>query len=298
MSIAAEQVSKRFGPVQALNSATLAFGENKIYGLLGRNGAGKSTLLNILTGRIFPDSGSVTVDGAPVPDSDAALSQLYLMSEKLYYPESMKVKDAFRWGACFYPQFDLDFACSLAGAFQLGLNARVSKLSTGYSSIFKIVTALSTNAPYLLLDEPVLGLDANHRDLFYKTLLARYSENPCTVVISTHLIEEVSSLIEDVVILHQGRVLEKGSREELLAGGYTVSGPRGQVEAYLTGKRLLGADTLGGLMSAYVQGCPDREHLPQGLELSPLDLQKMFILLTSGPEENFAGSPRRGGGEV
>ena len=169
MSIAAEQVSKRFGPVQALNSATLAFGENKIYGLLGRNGAGKSTLLNILTGRIFPDSGTVTVDGAPVPDSDAALSQLYLMSEKLYYPESMKVKDAFRWGACFYPQFDLDFAYSLAGAFQLGLNARVSKLSTGYSSIFKIVTALSTNAPYLLLDEPVLGLDANHRDLFYKT---------------------------------------------------------------------------------------------------------------------------------
>ena len=70
------------------------------------------------------------------------------------------------------------------------------------------------------------------------------------------------------------------------------------MEAYLTGKRLLGADTLGGLMSAYVQGCPDREHLPQGLELSPLDLQKMFILLTSGPEENFAGSPRRGGGEV
>ena len=109
----------------------------------------------------------------------------------------------------------------------------------------------------------MLGLDANHRDLFYKTLLARYSENPCTVVISTHLIEEVSSLIEDVVILHQGRVLEKGSREELLAGGYTVSGPRGQVEAYLTGKRLLGADTLGGLMSAYVQGCPTGSTCPR-----------------------------------
>ena len=68
------------------------------------------------------------------------------------------------------------------------------------------------NAPYVLLDEPVLGLDANHRDLFYKTLLARYSEKPFTVVVSTHLIEEISSLIEDVVILHHGQVLEKGSR--------------------------------------------------------------------------------------
>ena len=208
------------------------------------------------------------------------------------------MKDGYRWCACFYPQFDLDFACSLAGAFQLGLNARLSKLSTGYSSIFKIVTALSTNAPYLLLDEPVLGLDANHRDLFYKTLLAKYSEQPFTVVLSTHLIEEVSHLIEEVVILHHGQVLAKGPREELLSDGYAVSGPRGVVEAYLPGKRVLGVDTLGGLMSASILGRPDRAALPQGLELGGLDLQRLFILMTSDPEPAVAGSPKTGGGEV
>ena len=266
--------------------------EGKIYGLLGRNGAGKSTLLNVLTQRIFPDWGSVTVDGEPIEGSDRALSKLYLMSEKLYYPENMKVKDAFKWSRVFYPEFDWEFAWSLAGAFQLNTGAKVSKLSTGYSSIFKIVVALSTNAPYVLLDEPVLGLDANHRDLFYKTLLARYAERPFTAVISTHLIEEISHLIEDVVILHHGQVLEKGNREGLLSGGYTVSGPKGLVEAYIRGKRLLGTNTLGGLMSAYLQGVPDRASLPQGLELSSLDLQKMFVLMTSDPEQTLAGSPR------
>ena len=98
------------------------------------------------------------MDGEPIGDNDRALSKMYLMSEKLYYPETMRVKDAFRWSQAFYPNFDKEFAWKLAGAFQLNTSAKVSKLSTGYSSIFKIVVALSTNAPYVLLDEPVLGL--------------------------------------------------------------------------------------------------------------------------------------------
>ena len=254
MSIVIENLSKSYGPVRALQNVSCTWEPGKLYGLLGRNGAGKSTLLSAVTQRLFPDGGSVTVDGEPIGDNDRALSKMYLMSEKLYYPETMRVKDAFRWSQAFYPNFDREFAWNLAGAFQLNTSAKVSKLSTGYSSIFKIVVALSTNAPYVLLDEPVLGLDANHRDLFYKTLLARYAERPFTAVISTHLIEEISHLIEDVVILHHGQVLAQGPREELLAGGYTVSGPKGLVEEYIRGKRLLGVDTLGGLLSAHLQG--------------------------------------------
>ena len=87
-------------------------------------------------------------------------------------------------------------------------------------------------------------------------------------------------------------MLAQGPREELLAGGYTVSGPKGLVEEYIRGKRLLGVDTLGGLLSAHLQGTPDRAALPQGLELSPLDLQKLFVLMTGDPEQTIAGSPR------
>ena len=280
MSIVINQVSKSFGPVRALNRVSVTLEEGKIYGLLGRNGAGKSTLLNVLTDRIFPEEGSVTVDGEPIHDNDRALSKMYLMSEKNCYPESMRVKEAFRWTKEFYPDFDQEFAWNLAAAFELNTNAKVNKLSTGYSSIFKLVVALSVNTPYVLLDEPVLGLDANHRDLFYRTLLSRYTQRPFTVVISTHLIEEVASLIEDVVLIHKGEVLRQGSCQDLLSQGYTVTGPKGLVEEYLKGKNVLGVDALGGLESGYVLGEPDRSSLPQGLELSGLDLQKLFILMT------------------
>lgn len=281
MSIEVQNLSKSFGPVQALNDVSLSFGENKIYGLLGRNGAGKSTLLNVIANRIFPDAGTVTLDGRPAAENDGAQSSLYLMSEQTLYPEDMKIRETFRWTKNFYPGFDRDFAEKLAGSFDLNLNAKVKTLSTGYSSIFKLVVALSVNTPYVFFDEPVLGLDANHRELFYKTLLARYGERPFTAVISTHLIEEAAGLIEDVAILKEGKLLRACSREELLQNVYMVSGPVSQVNEYLRDRKTLGTDSLGGLLSAYVEGRPEKEKAPAGLEFSGMDLQKLFILMTN-----------------
>lgn len=275
-----KNVTKRFGSVTALDNVSLTFEENKIYGLLGRNGAGKSTLLSCITNRLFPDQGTITVDGENARENDRALSKMYLMSEKTYYPESMKVRDSFRWTKEFYPSFDVDFARKLCDSFALSPNAKIKGLSTGYLSIFKLIIALSTNVPYVLLDEPVLGLDANHRDLFYRILLARYGEHPSTYVLSTHLIEEVSSVIEDVIIIKSGGILRNESRETLLSGGYTVSGTASLVDAYILGKDVIGEESLGGLKTAYLLGKPDRAKLPAGLELSGMDLQKLFIRLT------------------
>lgn len=220
--IEVKNLTKRFGDVTALDNVSFCFEENKIYGLLGRNGAGKSTLLNLITDRIFSDSGAVLIDGITTKEDDRVLGKIYLMSEKTYYPEKMKVKEAFHWSKVFYPNFDEEYAVKLAKRFELNINKPVKSLSTGYTSIFKIVIALSVNAPYILLDEPVLGLDANHRDLFYRILIERYSENPCTIVISTHLIEEVSNVIEDIIIIKQGKIIKNESREELLSQGYTL----------------------------------------------------------------------------
>lgn len=281
MSISVENVSKRFGATQALDSISLTFEEGKIYGLLGRNGAGKSTLLNIISGRLYPDSGQVLCDGQPAWENDSAQSRLYLMSEQTLYPEGMRVREAFHWSKLFYPQFDEEFAEKLADSFGLKLSARIKSLSTGYLSIFKLVTALSVNVPYLLLDEPVLGLDANHRELFYKVLLAKYSEKPFTAVLSTHLIEEAAGFIEDAAIIKEGKLLQACPKEELLAGAYTVSGKAEAVEAYLKGRKVLDVDVIGGLRCAYVEGVPEREKAGEGLEFAAMDLQKLFILMTN-----------------
>ncbi len=282
MSIQLQNISKRFGQVQALKGVSVGFEENRIYGLLGRNGAGKSTLLNVLTNRVFPDTGTVRIDGEEGWENDRAQSKIFLMSETTLHPDSMRVNGAFRWARAFYPQFDGDYAMKLLGDFGLAPHSKISGLSTGYRSIFKLILALSVNVPYVLLDEPVLGLDANHRELFYKRLLEKYGENPFTVVLSTHLIEEVANLVEDVVIVKDGEVLRQESRETLLAGGYTVSGGAAAVEAYIQDKKTLGVDVLGGLRTAYVLGTPEKgTQAAKDLEFGPMDLQKLFIQLTN-----------------
>lgn len=279
--IEVKNVSKSFGNIVALSDISLCFEENRIYGLLGRNGAGKSTLLNIISNRIFADQGQVLIDGIPAEENDQAQQLLYLMSEQTLYPEKMRIKDIFRWTENFYPSFDRAYAQDLARQFNLDTDKRIRSLSTGYSSIFKIIAALSAGTPYILLDEPVLGLDANHRDLFYKILIEHYSTRPCTIVISTHLIEEVSGVIEDIVIIKQGQVIRNESCESLLSKGYTVSGKSSSVEAFIRGKEVLGVDVLGGLKTAHILGVVKREEIPDDLEVTSLDLQKLFIQLTN-----------------
>lgn len=277
--IEVKNISKHFGSTRALENINLQFKEERIYGLLGRNGAGKSTLLNIISNRIFADNGEVTVDGETAAENDNAQQKIYLMSEKTYYPEGMTIKEIFKFTKDFYPGFDEEYAKDLANQFGLDIKKKVKAMSTGYSSIFKLIIALSVNTPYIFLDEPVLGLDANHRDLFYRLLIEKYSENPCTVVISTHLIEEVSGVIEDIIIIDKGRVLKNESCENLLSQGYTVTGRVSLVDEFTAGKNVIGSDMLGGIKSVYVLGKIDGE-LPEGLEKTKLDLQKLFIQLT------------------
>lgn len=277
--IEVKHVSKSFGRVQALSDVSLTLPGSGIYGLLGNNGAGKTTLLNILTSRLHPDAGEVLLGGVPMQDNDAALSQLFMLGEKNLYPDDMRVNRALEATACFYPAFDMARAKNLAERFGLNMKSKITALSTGYRSIFRIVLALSVGVPYLLLDEPVLGLDAQHRDLFYKLLIELYAENPCCILLSTHLIQEAAPFIEHAFILRQGRVIKDAPVENILADAHTVSGPAAMVEAYLNGKRALSVSSLGGLKTAYVAGARPAGGVSQGLETGPADLQGYFIAL-------------------
>ena len=279
--IEVKNITKCYGSTTALKNVTLTFEENKICGLLGRNGAGKSTLLNLITNKIFPTEGAVFIDGAPVLENDAVLKDVYCMSEQTLYPDSMRVQDVFKWTKEFYPGMDTAYAHTLADKFALNTRKKIKALSTGYKSIYKIVAALSCNAPILLLDEPVLGLDANYRDVFYRELIESYSRAPRTIVLSTHLIEEAASVIENIAIIKDGVIIMNGTTHDALKAGMTVTGPAGLVDSVIQGQKVLGQDTLGGMKSVYVLGAIDESRLPQGIEVSPLNLQNLFIHLTN-----------------
>jgi ABC-2 type transport system ATP-binding protein len=276
-----KNVAKRFGSVTALKDVSVKFEKGKIYGLLGRNGAGKTTMLNVVTSRIFADSGEVTVDGSNAVDSDIAMGKIYMMGEKSLYPENMKIRDAFKWTKEFYPEFDLDYAGKLSDLFELNSGKKVKALSTGYGTVFKNIVALASNADYILLDEPVLGLDANHRDMFYKSLIAKYAEKQNTFVVSTHLIEEVSEVIENVVIIKNGEIIFDNTRDNLLACGYSALGNAAQIDRFVSDKKVIGSESLGGLKKVYIWGTVDMDSITDDVEISSVDLQKLFIQLTN-----------------
>lgn len=166
MSIEFNAITKQFGSTCALDEVTLTLEPGHIYGLLGNNGAGKSTLLSILTDRRALTVDSVLVDGQPVKNNDHALHKVFLVGEQNFFPEDMKVKRAFRTMAYFYPEFDLDYAQNLAQQFGLSTKKKITALSTGYASIFRLILGLSVNTPYVVFDEPVLGLDASTESCF------------------------------------------------------------------------------------------------------------------------------------
>lgn len=279
--IEVRNLTKNYGKTTALNNVSVTFKENCIYGLLGRNGAGKSTLLNIISGRTFADSGEVLIDGVNASGNDSSLGKTHLMSEQLLYNPSLKVREMFKTAAFFYPDFDMEYAVKLCSEYELDTNRKLSKLSTGYRTIAKAINALSCGAPIVFFDEPVLGLDANHRDLFYKHVVNRYSERPSTFVISTHLIEETAGIIERAVIIKKGEVLFDKDTDEIRSMGYSVSGKAADVDEFAKGKELMGEDVLGGLKTVYIKGQLNEAELSDGLTAEPMNLQNIFIHLTN-----------------
>ncbi len=280
-----KNITKHYGKFCALENINLAIEEHKIVGLLGRNGAGKTTLLNLVTNRIFPNEGEILIDNENVCENDRATGKVYYMTEKTLYPESMKINKIFKWTKEFYPAFSHEYALALCEKFGLDPKKKISSLSTGYNTIFKLITALASNAEILLLDEPGLGLDANHRDLFYKELLDSYIKKPKTIMLSTHIIEEIADIIERVVIINQKTIAIDQSKEELIQKAYCVSGSAEHIEKYIQNKKCIAIDQMASYKSAAIFGSltdqDKNEAKKLNLEFSKVGLQKLFIHLTS-----------------
>jgi ABC-2 type transport system ATP-binding protein len=279
-----KNVYKKFGNTIALKDVSVTFEADKIYGLLGRNGAGKTTLINIITNKIFASAGRVVLDGESAVENDNAQAKIYCMTEKNVHPWEMRVKDGFRWAHEFRPEFNMEYAADLAQKFELDTGKKIKHLSSGYNSIFKMILTLASDAQVIIFDEPVLGLDAAHRELFYRELIASYSQNPRTVIIATHLIEEVAEILEQVIMLKEGEIILTRSLESVLETAYTVSGNSAGIDKYTQGKNVIGEETIGQLKAATIfqeRDSNDRDKIRElGLEITPAGLQEVFISLT------------------
>jgi ABC-2 type transport system ATP-binding protein len=278
-----QDVTMRFREHTALDGVSTAIEQDAITGLLGRNGAGKTTLMQLLTGHRVPTSGRVEVFGARPYENDDVLRRICFVKEGQRYPDHFRVRDALDAAALLFPQWDADLASALVADFELPAKRPIKKLSRGMTSAVGIVIGLASRAPFTLFDEPYLGLDAVARQLFYDRLLADYAEHPRTVLLSTHLIEEIASLLERVLLIDRGRVLLDADAESLRGSAVTVTGPSPAVTAFAGGHELLHTESLGGHSRAVVRlrpGTDGEDARAAGLSTEPTNLQQMVVAMS------------------
>jgi ABC-2 type transport system ATP-binding protein len=281
-------LKKHFGKVHAVDGVSFTLEENRIYGLLGRNGAGKTTLMSLLTAQEFATSGSIEVFGDSPIENAAVLEQTAFIKESQRYPENFKVKHVLRSAPWFFANWDAEFAATLADEFRLPLNRRVKKLSRGQLSAVGVIVGLASRAPLTFFDEPYLGLDAVARQLFYDRLLADYAEHPRTVVLSTHLIDEVANLLEHVLVIDDGRILIDSDADTLRGSATSVSGTASKIDAFSKGRSVLHRENIGGLATITVSGLDAagrRDAEKAGLETAPVSLQQLVVRYTTTGED-------------
>jgi ABC-2 type transport system ATP-binding protein len=276
-------VTMRFRQHTALSDVSTVIERDAITGLLGRNGAGKTTLMQLLTGHRVPTRGRVEVLGASPYENDQVLRDICFIKEGQRYPDHFRVQDAMTAGAMLFPGWDADLAQSLMADFDLPAKRPIKKLSRGMNSAVGIIIGLASRAPVTLFDEPYLGLDAVARQLFYDRLLADYADNPRTVVLSTHLIEEIADLLERVLLIDRGRVLLDADAESLRDSALTVTGPAEKVQAFARQHELLHSESLGGHTRAVVRihGAADRHAAAShGLTVESTNLQRLMVTMS------------------
>lgn len=284
--IEVDQIGKSYGDFKAIDNISFNIEENKIYGLLGRNGAGKTTLMKLITAQVFPTDGELKVFGENPAENRRVLSKICFIKESQKYPDNFSVNDILEVSKSLFSNWDEEFAHSLIKDFNLPLKKKTKKLSRGMQSAVGIVIGLASRAPLTIFDEPYLGLDAVSRGLFYDRLMEDYSEYPRTIILSTHLIDEVSNLLEHILVVDKGQIIINEEAENLRGTAFTVTGQTGKVEAFLIGKEVIHREPFGGLLSATViqsKITSDRNLAEaSGLEISPVSLQQLVVHLTKG----------------
>jgi ABC-2 type transport system ATP-binding protein len=275
----------RYGSTVAVDGIDLDLPTGKIYGLLGRNGSGKTSLLSALASFRRPAAGTIRVDGADAFENPAVMRQTCFIRDTLDTNESDKVRALLTFAGWMRPTWDADYAAKLLDLFEIDPRKRASSLSRGQKSAVGIVLGLASRAPLTILDETYLGMDAVARAAFYRELLDDYLAHPRTIILSTHLIEEVADLFERVIIIDRGRVLLHEETDELRGRGVTVTGPAMAVGEFVVGRPVLGEQSLGGVSAVTLDWRPTPEEVARGesagLTFGPVGLQDLFVHLTS-----------------
>lgn len=198
--------------VPVLHELDFSVEPGRIVGLLGPNGCGKSTLLKLISGLLTPDSGSISVCGEPRSEKSNAV--ISFLPERPYFSSTMKVNAMLDYFEDFYEDFDRTLCETMLKDLNIDPNARMRTLSKGTKEKVQLVLVMARRAKIYLLDEPIGGVDPAARDYILKTIIGNYNPE-ASVIITTHLIADVESVLDDFAFVHKGRIALSGNADEV-----------------------------------------------------------------------------------
>lgn len=284
-AIKCTNVSKSFSDTKVLNDVNLELEAGHIYALLGRNGAGKTTLMNCLCTKYLPDTGDIFLLEEKAYENEKVLKQICFMSDYIQVFASKKVKDILKFASCFYENWDNALMNKLLDFFSINRKMLYSALSKGMCTIVSIIIGLCSGCEIVLLDEIYSGLDAVARQQFYDILLKEQEKHPRTFILSTHLIEEMTGLFENVIMMDKGSILLKEDMETLYEKSYKCVGRTDQSDC-LNGKNVIFQKQMGSITEYDIYDTftakEQKELEALGFSFSSLSLQELFIAFTAG----------------
>lgn len=216
-------LTRQFDEQLALDDVSIKVTSGQVFGIVGENGAGKTTLIKHMLGQYKAQQGSVKIfNDDPVASPEQVLAKIGYLSEEPELPAWMTVKEILNYTAAFYPTWDNAYAEQLIKAFSLNLDKRVRDLSKGQKARVGLVLAQAHKPELLLLDEPSSGLDPNVRRDILSAVIKTVSDEGRTVILSSHLLEEVERVCDHLMMLDKGRVLLFDSMEKILNSHHRI----------------------------------------------------------------------------
>lgn len=207
-----ENLTKRYGGVVALNNVSFTLESGKIVGLLGPNGSGKTTFIKIINGLLTPNAGRVTINGNE-PGVQTKKDIAYL-PDNIYLNSWMSVEQIINYFADFYEDFRTDLAYEMLNRLGIQPRARLKSLSKGNKEKVCLILVMSRKAKLYVLDEPIAGVDPAARDYVISTIINNYNPE-ATVLISTHLISDIESVLDEVIFIQSGSITLQKTVDEI-----------------------------------------------------------------------------------
>ncbi len=212
MNLKAINLTKKYSATTAVDSATVTLEPGRIYGLLGPNGSGKSTFMKLAAGLVHPTSGEIHIMDQRI--SEQSRAHVVYMPTEAYFYSYMTIRQIGGFHSDFYTDFSVDTYQRLVTSMGLNMDMKVSSLSSGMSAKLKLAATAARDAQIIMLDEPLNGIDLLARDVIMSTIIGIANENN-TILLSSHLIDVMESILDEVIFIKQGRIAMQGNAETL-----------------------------------------------------------------------------------